>query len=327
MAAPVRLTSALANFGPNVLPDVYVEARFIRALRRKLFIASLGKPSTLPEKGGKKVRWNILLKEANFYDDTVADNFTVEGDDPEGGSFTTAKPEVTLIELGRTYDYSKFMQLTAVSGTLDEVIDEVGHQAGAIIDRKAGNALAAATNSTDEGVSFTAEALRKAVAKLKGAAQTEANRLEVDTHPSTPGGQFYCALLTPEQAYDMLGEGAPTWVQAKDEQFRRALTTPFMDDYSSELYGAIVKVTNNIPRVTGPVPDDEVAEVFGKDALLTAALDTSVIQPRVIITPPESKTDAPARNRGTIAWWALFEAVISEQQRVQEIVTDATGIG
>ncbi len=324
-----RLTTTLANFGGNVLPDVYVEARFIRAMRRKLFIASLGRPSTMPEGAGKDVRWNVLVKSSTFYDDVTAVIGT-EGNDPAQDDFTTNAPAATLVEFGRSYEYTKFLKLTAVSGTLDEIIDEVGHQAGAVLDRRSAKALAATTQSTDEGVSFTAEALRKAVAKLKGARGTISGEnvvTEVDPHPLTPGGQFYCAILSSEQAYDMLGEGAPTWAQSKSDDFRRAVVTPFMDDLSSELYGAIVKVSNNVPRVATPTPDDDQALIFGKDALLVAALDTAVIQPRVIITPPEMKVDKPARNLGTIAWWALYEAVLSENFRCQEVLTDATGIG
>lgn len=309
-------TSAL---GANVVGTEWIEKVFVEALRAKLQTTILGKRSTMPENESKKVRWQ-------FMSDPSGMPFTTsltEGSDPASTSdFTTTTAEATLKEYGTYTAFSKFLAKSAISGTIEEFIKGAAYGAANTLDTISQLTLTAGLTATYAGTSFAADDLRLATQKLVSR--------NVLTHPMTPG--FYAALLSAEAAYDMMGEGAPAWFQAKSALIEDNLLTPFQGSpASSALYGAIVKIQTNTSnsggRTTVTSPDRDNNFVLGQDAFGVASLATDITGPAPIITMPDQLVSAPVRNRGTIGWWALFEAVLISTARAELITSDATGIG
>ena len=314
-----------ANFGPNVLNDMWLEQQFIEALRARLVVQRLGKPSTLPENQGKTVRWQF------FNNPTAKTSNLTEGATPGSTTdWTTTKVEAILLEYGGYTEFSKFLLKTAMSATQEEIAKGLGDEAAITIDRLNLNELAGATPvEVDAGAAMTVDFLRQGAAKLQQAGQTTPGAFgPAKPHPMTPGGQYYCAVLSAEAAYDMLGEGSPTWSQVKNDLIEANLRTPFEDTpASAAAYGCIVKISDNIQRDAGESPDDDQNYVLGADAFGVASLATNVLDPSLIIIRPEQRTDKPLKNTGTAGWWLLYVAKVIDTKRYIQLLSGATGIG
>lgn len=310
-----RMGTETANLGANVLQDMYLEKVFVSKLKKTLIAASLGRQSSLPDNTGKKVRWQFMsLPSAQ----TTA-LATEGGDPPNSTDFTTTKAEATLSEYAGFTDYSKFLLKTALSQTLEEFVDGNGYQAALTIDTLVLGEVDNSTTTVDSGGALTADAIRQGAAKLAA--------VDAKFHRIT-GGKFYCMLASSEAAYDLMGEGAPSWFQVKSRDYFDALVSPFDNSpAASAIYNVIIKLTNNIQRDTTPSPDDDLNVMVADDAFGIASLDANVMQPRVIITRPEDLYSAPVRNRGTAGWWFLFAQKLFDNNRVAVIKSDATGVG
>ena len=317
--------TATTSFGPNVLQDMYLEQQFVMALRARLVVQRLGKPSTLPENQGKNVRWQF------FSNPTAKTSSLTEGGTPPSTTdWTTSKAEATLQEYGGYTEFSKFLLKTGLSATQEEIAKGLGDEAAITIDRLNLDELTTGTPvQVDAGGGMTVDYLRQCAAKLQQAGQTTPGGFgPAKPHPASPGGQYYIAALSAEAAYDMLGEGTPTWSQVKNDQIESNLRTPFEDTpASAAAYGCIVKISDNIQRDTTTSPDDDLNYVFGADAFGVAALDTNVLDPSLIIIRPEQRTDKPLQNSGTAGWWLLYAVKVIDTLRYVELLSDATGIG
>lgn len=305
--AVTRMGTGTANLGPNVL-TTYLNKRFVSVLRASLMCAMFGMPSDMGANDGISVRWQYFSNPA-----AVTTTLT-EGADPTNSTdFTTTTVTGTLGEYGSFTDVSKFLMRTGLTGTKEQMAEGNAFQAAISIDTLCIGEIDGSTTTVDSGTALTAEAVRQAAAKL------EDNN--VKKHRKTPG--FYPLLHTTDAAYDMMGEGAPTWFQAKSDLYTQSLQQPFTaSQASAALYNVIVKTTNNVQVDTTPTPDDELGVLIGDDSFGIASLDTDVSQPRLIITDPESLVSAPLRNRGTIGWWVLFVAKLFDNNRVVVIKAD-----
>lgn len=322
-------TTGLANFGANVLPTVWVERTFVPVLRSRLQLVPLGRESSLIENNGKTVRWNIFTNPA-------ADSGTVaEGGTPTNDTqVTTTAITATLSEYGGYSEFSKFLVRTAISGTMEEIIQTLAYKAALSLDVVCMDGLVAASpTSIDAGVAMTADALRRAVADLQGAGQSTLGYAAghvgaVEPHPKSPGGAFYCFVASPEAAWDMIGEGAPTWSQAKNDQIESNLRTPLEGTpASSAIYQAIVKITDAFQRDTGTAPDNDLNYLIGKDAFGTVSLASNIMRPEVRVVMPDERIDRVLRNVGYASYWLLFASSVIDANRFTEVLSDATGIG
>lgn len=309
--AITRMGTGTANLGGtgNLLNNAYIEKVFVSSLYKNLLAAPLGRPSTMPEQSGSKVvRWQYFsVPTAN----TTA--LTEGGDPPNSTDYTTTPKEATLAEYGGVTEESKFLMKTAVSGTDEEFAKGLGYQAALTIDTLVldGTAgFASSTTSVDSGVAVTADYVRRAAATL-GAVDAKFHR--------TTGGRFYAGIFTSNAAYDLAGEGAPSWFQAKSSDYFAALTSPFSDSpQSAALYDVLIRKSNNIPTGGG----DDLNVVIADDSLGIASLDTDIMQPRLIRTPPDMLVSAPLRNRGTVGWWILFSRILFDSNRVCVLKAD-----
>lgn len=302
-------TTGLTNFGANVLPPAYLEARFLSQLRPNLTLLPLGKPSTLPEGAGKVVRWQYFNPETGLAALTTS---ITEGGDPAHQSQTTTTLSATLAEYSSYTDYTKFLDAVAIPATIPEMADNLGFKASVSIDAIIHLELANTTSSVDTGVAWTAEGIRKAEAILAGQ--------NAKPHRNTPGGKFFAAVLHSDQCYDMLGEGSPSWVQIKRDEYLRSMVGGPFDDAlaTSAIYNTIVKMSNN----TQVSASNNVGFLIADESFGVASLRSNLTRPRLINITPEENVAAVAKNRGSLAYWFLFATKLFSSNRVCQLLAD-----
>jgi hypothetical protein len=303
-------TITTSDLGANLLTDVWVEKQFISRLLDTLLAVRLGKPSSLPEHMGKVVRWQFSSQP------TVLSAVT-DGADPTARNFTTTTATATLGEFKAETVATRQLLKVGLSAWLEEVVDAAGFQMAETFDTVALTSLDGTTVSVDAGVAMTAEITRQAVQKLV--------MVNAKPHPASPGGKFYYGLYSGEAAYDMMGEGQAAWFQVKRDEYLNTLVSPFGDDVASAaVYGAIIKISNNVRRLAGS-PDDDLNVIVANEALGVASLDTNVIEPRVYVTRPNERVDRGSRDLGSVGTYALFAAQLLDANRCVKVSSDATG--
>lgn len=303
-----------AGFGATVFQPMYLE-RFIAALRLKTgVIYPLGRKSTLPMGAGKSVRWQHVTQPA-----AITGNVGNEGEDPAETAMTTVTAQATLEEFGAVVPYSRLLMSSAMSGTKEEMLEALGYQAALSIEVRTIDEVDGATTLTvDAGTGMTADALRQGAQKL----------VNVGSQPNPVTDPYFCFIGSTEACYDMIGEGAPTWVQAKNREIESALLTPLTGSpQTAGIWGCLVKLSQSIKRDTAPSPDDDLNLLIAKDAFGVSDLDFNAAQPQVVDTPPEMSVHVPARNRGYMAWLLFYKAKLIRENSVVVIKSDATGVG
>ncbi len=300
------------------MQDVYLEKRFLQMLNIKLVAARLGTPAMLPDHVGKTARW-IFLTAATAVVATID-----EGQDPSSESAPTINEvDEVMDEFGSFFEYSKWYKRTAHAAMFVEFIDWAGYQGALSYDTLVHTtALADTSNTQDAGTAMTAEAIRTAVANMHG------NNIIPHSIAAASGASF-CGLLSSEAAFDMIGEGSPTWSQAKEENVATALQTPFGGDpTTSVLYDCIIKRDNNVQRDTTTSPDDDLNYLVGKDAFGVVALQgMNAIAPEVVVIRPEENVAKKLKNAGSVGWNGFWGTEMLQSNAIREILSDATGVG
>jgi N4-gp56 family major capsid protein len=309
MAGETGHSTAGANFGANVLTDIYLQKIFQDANRRKLVVVPLGKQADLPENMGKTVRWNRMVQPAAL--STVAEGSVTTV------TLTTVTVTSTLLDYAASYGYTRFMELTAISGTIPEIVETAGYQMALSAETITYSSALTDATQIDAGVGMTAETLRSAVAALDGADAVE--------HPMAAAkGLKYCGVFSPEQGYDMMGEGAPTWWQAKNSEVEASFRTPWGDSpASAALYNTIIKTSTVV--TTQSASSEEFGYVVGGQAFGTVSLGPGTpMSPQVYITRPSERVDRAARDQGTIGTYMLYAAELLAAANSREIKSDIT---
>lgn len=299
MAGPT-LTSGTTGIA-GLWANAYLEKTFVSTLKKKLLAARFGVDSSIGEGlGAHTVRWQFFTAPAAVTTSLGAN----QGADGSAQGQTTTTAQATLGEYTGYTDFSKYLQRTALNGTMEKFAEMLGYQAALSIDSLTHTAISASTTTADAGSAMTAENVRSMVATLE--------KNDCQPHRAT-GGENFIGICHADSLYDMLGEGAPTWWQAKNSQVAGAFTNPFKDTMpSAGLYNALLYKSNNVATTATQYLNVIIAD----DSFGVAALDTNVINPRLIRTMPEELVSAPARNRGTIAWWFMFAAKLFADARV-----------
>lgn len=303
----------------SILRTEWDASEFIRVLRQSLVIAPLARRDDIPRHSGMTVRWNL-------FNNPAADTGTngAEGADPDDSTdFTTTAVTSTLLEYKGMTQFSKAVDLSTINGTRQEMVAGLAHKAAKSVDTlcftKASVGLNAESTGIDAGVAMTADVLRRGVQNLLAT--------DVEFHPAT-GGTAFVFVCSIEAAYDMMGEGNPAWFQVKDTDLASSLMSPFDGSpATSGLYNAIVKTSTNIQTLTTTSPDNDLNYLLGADAFGISSLESEVIRPTITITEPSQLVSAPARNRGTAAYWFLFTTAVLDSVRLEEIASDVTGVG
>lgn len=301
-----------ANPGTNALQDVYLE-RYIAALRDRVgVIYPLGRKGTLPEGAGVTTRWQFFAAPT-----AVTTNVAAEGNDPGDVDFTTTSVEATLEEFGGVTPYSRLLAKAGLSGTIEEIIDLLGYQAGLSVEVRTISVVDGTTTSFDAGVFMSASALLQSVQTLvdNGAVGSDA------------AGGKYVFIGSTEAIFDMIGEGNSIWNVAKNRDIESKLLSPLDDASDSGIYMTSVRLSQSIQRDTTTSPDDDVNLLIGKDAFGVSDLDSNALNPQVVLTTPDQAVHVPARNRGTAAWLLYYISALVDSARVSAVLSDATGVG
>jgi N4-gp56 family major capsid protein len=311
--AAARTIQGSAGAGQlGAVQDIYLEKMFLKFLKRRLVAVPLCKKSTLPENSGRTVRWNFFVAPTRAIAN-LTNNTTTEGTTPSvGTAYTLTSVTGTLSEFQNYLDYSRVFQLISLAGSIDEVARVMAYEAAMTFDAFVIDGANGTSTTVDAGTAMTAEALRQGVAALENN--------DAQPNSATPGGAFYAGLFSAEAAYDMMGEGAPVWFQAKSSDYQAALTTPWDDTVaSSGLYKCLVKVTNNIISASS----EDFNLIVAEEGIACASLGTDPIGPRVIHTRPDDNIASPTRNYGTIGWWGLFAGGLLQNKCVAYVKSDA----
>lgn len=305
---PGRIGTGLAG-ATTLLNTEFMAKRFVETLENRLIVLQLADKEDTPRSSGKTVQWQYFANPA------AATSALTEGADPSTAiTISTTAITGVLQEYGAYYDVSRLFLGTATSGTKEAMVKRLAYNAAHTIDTLCSTlALQDTTNTQDAGVAMTAEAIRAAVLKLEDA--------DAMTHPSTPGGSYYAGVLSPEAAYDMMGEGAPTWFQAKSNDFRDSLVTPFRDSVpTAAVYNCLIKTSNNVQQAA--TQDNNY--VIAGNSFGALSFESDLMNPRIIDTSPEALVSAPLRNRGTIGWHINFDAALFDSNRVVEVYSDVS---
>ena len=314
---PTVATTTIQTLATNatMTPTEWDVREFLQVLREKLKVVPLGMMSGLPRHSGDTARWHL------FNNTTAQVSALTEGVDPTDSVDLDETVITDTFEIfGAYFELSEEMDIATINGTRQQFVDGAAHQAALTLDTLVHTALGAATTTQNGGAGLTAEDLRTAASTLV------ANNAE--PHMDSPGGDFFVAIVSAEAGYDLIGEGAPTWYQAKAAAFEDNLTSPLKETpRSSAVHNVMVKISTNISRNTGVSPDDDENYVFADSAYGITSLDSNILQPEVIIIPPTPSLATPLGMRGTIGWKARFAAIILDNNRLVELLTDATGVG
>ena len=318
MAGPLVGSTNMQTLATNatMTPTEWDVPRFIDVLRESLKAVPLGQNAGMPGHQGSLARWHL------FANTTAQTTARTEGVDPTNSVDLDESVITDSFQIfGAFFELTEEMDIATISGTRQQFIDGAAHQAALTLDTLTHTALSAAANTNNAGSGLKAEDLRKAALNLAAA--------NAKPHPATPGGAFYCGLFSAEAAYDLIGEGAPTWYQAKAAAFEDNLTSPLKDTpASSAVHNVIVKMSTNVARNTATAPDDDENFVLADSAFGITSLETNVLQPKLMIVPSGvASLASPLGMRGTIGWKARFAAIILDDNRVREVLTDATGVG
>lgn len=297
--------TAAANFGANVLTDVYLQKKFIERLEASLAMVRLGKIATLPEKMGKTVGWNLMSNPAVLS--------ALSEDNPTAVTLTTTYVTAVLLDYASNYPYTKFLEVTAAEDTIPEIVSAAGYQMALTWDTATHASVNAATQ-IDAGVAMTADVIRNASYVL--------DNLNVQGHPMTPSGANLIAVLGSEQCYDMFGEGAPTWVQAMRGDLESSMRTPISGgQVKNVIYNTLIKRSTNCVQ-TG---NEEYGYIFGNEAFGVGMIGPGTpMSPQVYVTPPSARVDRAARDVGSIGSISFFVAKLLDANRIRELKSDVT---
>jgi hypothetical protein len=293
---------------------------FVEALRRKAIVVQFGRRNDIPRHGGVVARWQY------FTYPSANTGALTEGTDPTNSvDMDATAVTATIATYGDYFELSDIFEIATLSGTRQEFVKGAGYQAGLSLDALALTGLASATNINNAGAALKADDLRLAASELDGGTT---GGLVAEKHPLTPGGQFFAGIFSAEACYDLIGEGTPTWYQAKVQAFEDNLTTPLQDTpASSAVHNVMVKKSSTILRNTSTSPDDDQNYILAKDAFGVTALDNNILDPELAIVPAVPSHASPLGMRSSIGWKVRFATKIIDNNRLVEVLTDATGVG
>jgi hypothetical protein len=295
----------------NLLLDVFHANTFVEALRDTTIAARFGRRQMAPGNSGKVIRWQY------FSNPSAVTTALSEGGDPTSPTdLSTTAVTATMAEYGAYFEPAKVMVSSAASGTLEEIIKASGWQAAISVDTLCyTQSLQDATNTNDAGTAMSIDDIRLCALELHGN--------NARPHPETTGGSRYAVLLSSEAYFDMIGEGAATWGAAKDEGIESAVDVNLNGQPSlraGSAFGCQMYVSQNIQVASS----EDLNYVLAKDAFGIVSLDSDVMDPRVIITTAEDRTDKPLRNAMTVGWWIYWVSELIDANRVVELKSDVS---
>ena len=273
---------------------IFYERALIERLLPQLHAYNDAQKSVLPHNSGTTVNWR------KFNALAIPTDPLTEGVTPEGKSLS-----VTAIT-GEAQEYGDFVRISnrLAKAGMDKAMTEAsilcGEQAALLIDTVVLSAMkAGAKNYTTSG-KMTSEVVRKIVLELK---KNNARRF--------PDG-YYHAIITPAQAFELMGEKDSGWIDAaKYGSIKKLLKGEL-----GELHGVRFMESTNA----------DMAYIYGADSYGVVDMEGGAGKPSIITKDfGSSGADDPLNQRATVGWINLFVAKVLDENAIYKVATTGDG--
>lgn len=273
---------------------IFYERALIERLLPQLHAYNDAQKSVLPHNSGTTVNWR------KFNALAIPTDPLTEGVTPEG------KPLSVTAITGEAQEYGDFVRISnrLAKAGMDKAMTEAsilcGEQAALLIDTVVLSAMkAGAKNYTTSG-KMTSEVVRKIVLELK---KNNARRF--------PDG-YYHAIITPAQAFELMGEKDSGWIDAaKYGSIKKLLKGEL-----GELHGVRFMESTNA----------DMAYIYGADSYGVVDMEGGAGKPSIITKDfGSSGADDPLNQRATVGWINLFVAKVLDENAIYKVATTGDG--
>ena len=250
--------------------------------------------SVLPANSGTTVNWR------KFNALAITDTELSEGVTPNGKSLSVTAITAQAKQYG---DYVTISDLLAKAG-IDKAMTEgavlCGEQAALLIDTVVLAAMKAGATDFSASGKMTSETVRKIVLELK---KNNARRF--------PDG-YYHAIITPAQAFELMGENDSGWIDAaKYGSIKKLLKGEL-----GELHGVRFMESTNT----------DMAYIYGADSYGVVDMEGGAGKPSIITKDfGSSGTEDPLNQRASVGWKNLFVAKVLDGNAIYKVATTGDG--
>lgn len=248
----------------------------------------------LPANSGTTVNWRKFG--ALALDGTEL----TEGVTPGGKSLSVTAITAEAKQYGDFVTVSDLLAKTGIDKVMTEGAMLCGEQAALKIDTVVLAAMSAGASKESVSGKMTSEVVRKIVLKLK---QANARRF--------PDG-YYHAIITPAQAFELMGEQNSGWIDAaKYGSIKKLLKGEL-----GELHGVRFMESTNTTK----------AYIYGADSYGVVDMEGGAGKPSIITKDfGSSGAEDPLDQRATVGWKNLFVAKVLDADAIYEVTTTGDG--
>lgn len=195
--------------------QAFYEKQFLMRAEKNFVMEGLGKIGRIPKGEGKTVVWNRITNP------TAKTSALTEGTDPTPSGMSASLVSATLSQYGNFEQVTDLLSLTAVDGTVKEVIDALAYEASLTIDTVIRDAIVSGgtqmivTGAYSNSAGFTptrnsinADDLMS-VYDIRRAKRQLTN---FSARPHDKGGNKFVVAAHPDVIFDL--EGDTNWVNA-----------------------------------------------------------------------------------------------------------------
>lgn len=274
---------------------VFYERALLERLLPELHAYNDAQKFVLPANSGTTVNWR------KFSSLAIPSTALDEGVTPDGKALSVSTITAEAKQYGDYVIISDLLAKTGMDKAMTEGAMLCGEQAALLIDTVVLNAMSAgATNKAHTG-KMSSELVRKIVLELK---KKNARRF--------PDG-YYHAIISPAQAYELMGEANSGWIDAaKYGSIRKLLKGEL-----GELHGVRFMESTNVGNT---------AYIYGADSYGVVDMEGGAGKPGIITKDfGSSGVDDPLNQRASVGWKNLFVAKVLDADAIIKVTTTGDG--
>ena len=281
---------------------VFYERALLERLLPELHAYNDAQKYVLPANSGTTVNWR------KFESLTIPVSALSEGVTPDGKALSVSTITAEAKQYGDYVIISDLLAKTGMDKAMTEGAMLCGEQAALLIDTVILNALKETGGATEYKVGTTAysgkmtsDLVRKIVLKLKS---NNARRF--------PDG-YYHAMISPAQAFELMGETNSGWIDAaKYGSIRKLLKGEL-----GELHGVRFMESTNVVNT---------AFIYGADSYGVVDMEGGAGKPGIITKEfGSSGVDDPLNQRASVGWKNLFVAKVLDPNAIFKVATTGDG--
>lgn len=223
---------------PQPVQDYY-EKRFLVRSEENFIFEGLGNAGKIPANQGKTVVWNRMVNP------TAKTTALTEGTDPTPSGLSASIVSATVSQYGNYEQVTDLLEVSAIDGTVEEVIDVLAYEAAKTIDQTIVNEISgggtqllasgvAARNSLVATDTLTVKDVRKAVREL--------NKFSARPHTRDK----FVATAHPDVIFDLQGD--TNWVNA--HVYTEKGIDAVYNGEAGDIYGTRFVMTQMAPVLT-----------------------------------------------------------------------------